>query len=193
MALNLGTAVTATVSTVSVSFNSLIAGGVAEAVNESFTVGGATQTLSLPAGHFLTISLQGASLTLGGQTISGDLTVSRSAPVTAGVAGSPTTVVTLANGALRIGTSQRAFVVVSGASGTLTVAAAGVYGSLTAAVAVTIPGVTVGGTFSLAVNTTGADAGRAGRRLRRLGPRHHPRHRRADADRRRHRRPGHRP
>ena len=85
--LNLGSAVTATVSSVAISFNSLISGGAAEAVNETFTVGGAAQTLSLPAGHFLTISLQGASLTLGGQTISGDLTVSRSATVTGGVAG----------------------------------------------------------------------------------------------------------
>ncbi len=152
--VNLGSAATVAVNTVTITFNTLASAGTPEAVNEVFTVGGATQTLSLPAGHFLTVAAQGARITVGGQTLSGDLTVTRT-----GTTGSYTTVVTLANGGLRIGTSQRAFVVVSGAAGTLTVASAGIYGSLTADVAVTIPGVTVGGTFSVAINTTGATQG----------------------------------
>ena len=166
VSLNLGSGVGASVQSVTITLNELASQNTPIAVNEAFTVGGGTQTLVLPAGRYLNIAAQGVQITVAKQTLSGDLTVSvveNLTPQGTLPASNPTytTTLTLANGALTIGTTQRNFVVVSGAAGTLTITTGGVFGTVAANVAVTIPGITVGGTFSASLNTTGQTTSQA--------------------------------
>src|SRR5207249_773628 len=126
-----------------------------QAVDEQFRIGGSIQTLSLPAGPFVRVELNGLTLTILGQRLSGDLSVER---VT--VAGNPVTRITAANVALRIGTDQRDFVTVANGQGFLQISGGtggGVFGRLTAAVTVNVPNVLVSGTFDVQINTTATD------------------------------------
>ena len=83
------------------------------AVNESFTVGGKTSTLTLPAGPYLRASLTGLAIEIAGQRVSADFAFEKVM-----VAGSPVTRISVANFGLRIGADGRDFVVVSDGSGT---------------------------------------------------------------------------
>ena len=97
----------ATVNQVRVAINNL-----SQAVDEQFRIGGSLQTLSLPMGPFVRVELNGLTLTILGQRLSGDFAVERVA------LGGPVTI-TAANVALRIGTDQRDFVTVSNGQGFL--------------------------------------------------------------------------
>ena len=160
----LGSASASVVVTVN-QFQQVSTGGVITplAVNETFVVGGTSQRLVLSAGRYVTASLTGLSLSLGGQRFTTDLSVEYRAHLnTDGTL--PTTriydtTVGFANLGLRLGTAERDIVVVSNGSGTLTIlggAGGGVFGGVTVTVAVDIPGVTFGGTFQVLVNTTTA-------------------------------------
>ncbi|PYQ02014.1 MAG: hypothetical protein DMF83_24450, partial [Acidobacteria bacterium] len=138
----------ATVNQVRVAINNL-----SQAVDEQFRIGGSLQTLSLPMGPFVRVELNGLTLTILGQRLSGDFAVERVA------LGGPVTI-TAANVALRIGTDQRDFVTVSNGQGFLRISGGtggGVFGRLTAAVTVNVPNVLVSGTFDVRINTTTTD------------------------------------
>ena len=158
--INLGSAATASAQLVTVTFNTLASAGAPEAVDAQFTVGGATQTLALPAGHYLNAAVQGATITIAGQTLSADVTVSDSANLNPdGTIGTGDTItITIANGSVKLGTTSRTFVAVTNIAGTLTIVSgtnAGVYGSVTANVVVNIPDITLSGAFTVSLNTTG--------------------------------------
>ena len=160
VSINLGSVGSASAPSVTVTFNALATGGKPEAVNTQFTVGGATQTLALAAGHYLDVAARGVTITIAGQTLSTDLTVADNANLnTDGTIGTGDTItIEVSNGSLKLGTTSRTFVAVTNVAGTLTIASganAGVYGSVTADVAVNIPGITLGGAFSVSLNTTG--------------------------------------
>ncbi|MHB1570233.1 MAG: beta strand repeat-containing protein, partial [Solirubrobacteraceae bacterium] len=113
------------------------------------------QTLSLPAGPYVSVTLTGISVNVYGLTVTGDVTFTR-APGTA-----PNTFVTtvsFANLGLTIAEGGTPYVVVSGGTGTLQTdsGASGIFGTITASVAVNVPGVGVSGTFSVQFNTTSA-------------------------------------
>ena len=137
--IHLGGGVSAS-GTVSVSINNTAA-----AVNEKFVVGGANQTLVLPLGPYLKVSVTGLSLNIQGQTLTGDLTFTKTATLTT---------VDFANVSLRLGTPTHDFVIVSNGSGHFDIGATGIKGDLTATIAVDIPNITVGGTFKLSIDTT---------------------------------------
>ncbi|HEX4525985.1 MAG TPA: VCBS repeat-containing protein, partial [Gaiellaceae bacterium] len=137
--INLGPSVAAT-ATVTASINNTNA-----AVNEKFVVGGVTQTLALPIGPYLKIAVTGLSVTIAGQTLTGDFSFTKTATEST---------VDLANVGLRLGSATHDFVVVSNGSGHFTLLTNGITGTVTATVAVDIPNVTVGGTFSVTIDTT---------------------------------------
>ena len=158
--ISLGSAANASAQSVTVTFNTLASSGTPEAVDTQFTVGGATQTLALPAGHYLDAAVQGATITIAGQTLGADVTVSDTANLNPdGTIGTgDTIVITIANGTVKLGTTSRTFVAVTNIAGTLTIVSgtnAGVYGSVTANVAVNIPDITLSGAFTVSLNTTG--------------------------------------
>ncbi|MGH2926717.1 MAG: beta strand repeat-containing protein, partial [Solirubrobacteraceae bacterium] len=158
--------VVASVGSFSVTLNTLLSGSTPQQVDQTFTIGGTTQTLTLPAGHYIDVAVTGAGLAIAGQTLKADLTVSDSANLNSdgtlatGAGAGDTIVITLANGSLSLGTGTRTLVSVSDASGSLTISSdpahEGVYGTLTATITTQIPDVTFGGTFTVSINTTGA-------------------------------------
>ncbi len=135
--------------TIRVSVNTLkrVIGGVPTpiAVDEAFVVGGVTERLQLPVGPYLRVEASNVELLLFSQRLTGDFVFEQVGT---------TKTVTAKNVALRIGTDQRDFVVVSNGQGVLTLVAGGVYGRISASVAVDIPSVSVTGTFALLLNTT---------------------------------------
>ncbi len=141
-AIDLGNSISASATLVSVSFNNT-----ALAVTEQFVVGGATQTLALPAGPYLKVAVTGLSLTIAGQTLTGDLSFTKTPTLTT---------VDFANVGLRLGNATHDFVLVSAGSGHFDILSGGIHGTLTATIAVDVPNVTVGGTFSLTIDTTTA-------------------------------------
>ena len=118
--VTLGSSITA-----SVAHASLAVSTIAAATNETFGTG---SMLTLPAGPYVSVALTGVSITVQGQSLTGDVTLTE----TGGGA-----TVTFANVGLRLGTDQADYVVVSGGTGTLTVTPStathqGIYGTLTA-------------------------------------------------------------
>ncbi|HET8980295.1 MAG TPA: hypothetical protein VFN87_19240, partial [Solirubrobacteraceae bacterium] len=106
---------------------------------------------SIPAGTFFELTASGASITIGGQSLSGTLTLARSTSQ-----GVTTTTLTVAGGGLSIGDGTTTFLALDQIAGSLTVSSAGIAGSLSAHVNTSaLPGLTVG-TISVAVNTTSA-------------------------------------
>ncbi|HEX6130210.1 MAG TPA: VCBS repeat-containing protein, partial [Actinomycetota bacterium] len=138
------------------------------AVNETFLVGGRTETLALPIGPFFRVDLNGLELTVFGQRLSGNFSVQQTTNVgndgalggSGPAADTTTTRITASNVGLRIGSDTRDFVVVSNGAGDFTIVGktgatpGGVYGSLSANVAVDIPGVSLSGMFAVQLNTT---------------------------------------
>ena len=127
------------------------------AVNRTVEVDGRPLTLSLPGGPYLRFEATGFVLTVLGQTISGDVSFERaSAPIPAGSPSgtpAPTVVrVALAN----VSVSIAGVLSLRNGSALLVVAPAGLAGSISGDLALTVPGVSLGGTLALEVNTTGA-------------------------------------
>ena len=95
----------------------------------------------------------GATLTVGGQSLSGNFTITQST-----VAGATTTTVTISNGALTIAAGGTTYLSLTGGQGTLTISPAGIVGSLSATVqTIAIPGVTLS-SVAIALNTTSTAA-----------------------------------
>ena len=143
-----------------------------KAVSDSLAVGGTTVVLNVPAGPFLSILATGATLTVLGQTLSGNFSLVQSATGTgpSGVPGAPDTPVavklSITNGSLGLGDGQVKFVTLTningdlllmdGPQGTSTTATKGIAAQLSATVAIQgIPGVSLAGTLTLQINTTG--------------------------------------
>src|SRR4029079_4356195 len=97
------------------------------AVNESFTVGGKTSTLPLPAGPYLRASLTGLTIEIAGQRLTADFAFEKRGT---------TTTVSLVNVGVRIGSGDRDFVIVSGGSGTFTITPQGIDGNIAATITV---------------------------------------------------------
>ena len=118
------------------------------AVKETFALGAASQTLTLPAGPYVSAALTDVTLTLGGLQVTGDFSYTNDQ-------GAIT--IAVANAGFKLGDGSRDYVVVSGAGGTLhtSTSGAGVYGTVTNAnVVVSVPGAGISGTFSATFNTT---------------------------------------
>ena len=95
----------------------------------------------------------GATLTVGGQSLSGNFTITQST-----VAGATTTTVTISNGALTIAAGGTTYLSLTDGQGTLTISPAGIVGSLSATVkTIAIPGVTLS-SVAIALNTTSTAA-----------------------------------
>ena len=127
------------------------------AVHRTVEVDGRPLTLSLPGGPYLRFEATGFVLTVLGQTISGDVSFERAtAPIPAGSPSgtpAPTVVrVALAN----VSVSMAGVLSLRNGSALLVVAPAGLAGSISGDLALTVPGVSLGGTLALEVNTTGA-------------------------------------
>ena len=118
------------------------------AVDESFVVGGRTLSLVLPKGPYLRASIVGLSLVLGGQRLSGDITVTR-----AGVGVAATTTIDFANVTMALGPAGSPVVRISEGEGTFTIGAGGVAGTLTVDLELDVPGVDLTGTFRVRINT----------------------------------------
>ena len=117
------------------------------AVSQSFTVGGQTLALSLPAasGPYIQVAATGASFSVLGQTLSGDITV------LATTGSTPSLAITLANGSVSLGGGILA---ASALTGSLTVTSTDVSGSLSGTVALALPGVSLTAqTISVSVDT----------------------------------------
>ncbi|MDF2434916.1 MAG: large repetitive protein, partial [Mucilaginibacter sp.] len=132
--------------------------GTASEVKDSLTVGGSTVSLDVPAGQFARFAGTGLTLTIAGQTLSGDVTISAGRDAH----GQPAAELTLANVTAAFGgTAASPFMTLTqtSAPGQLELTSAGIAGQITVGVSVTgVPGLTLGGTFGLAVNTTSAAA-----------------------------------
>ncbi len=141
VAIHLGGTAQISATTATLSFNTG-----AGAVNQQYTAGGQTQTLSLPTGPFYAVSAQGVHVNLGPLTLSTDLTFQDAQ-------GQLT--VTFANAGVTFAAGGANVVVVSHGAGSFGTDSnsTGFYGTLTADVAVNVPGVTVSGTFAVTLNT----------------------------------------
>ena len=143
------------------------------AVATSLTVGGQALSLNLPAGPYLSLEATGASLRVLGQTVSGDFTLTQvtTGPGADGIPGNPddpkAVALAIANGTIGLGDGSVNFLTLSHISGDLllinipagtspvTPAVRGVAGQLSATVALqNLPGVSLGGTFGLVINST---------------------------------------
>ena len=115
------------------------------AVTETVTLGGDTFVLDLPPGPFFRISALGVQLRVLGQTLSGDFTVQSA---------TGTTTISVRNAALRLGTGTTDVVSITNANGTFTITTGlGIAGTIAGTVAVNVPGISIGGTLSLAIDT----------------------------------------
>ena len=115
-----------------------LSGSVAVAVN---TTGSATD--DLPAGPYLRVALDRATLTVGTQQLTADLTVESTATALT---------VTLARAALVLDAGSAGFRLVDG-SGTLTFTGNNVAGSLGGTIVATVPGVSLNGTLHVVLDT----------------------------------------
>ena len=102
----------------------------------------------VPAGPFLQVGATGASVAILGQSVTADITVTQ----TTDGNGASVVTVAIANGSLTLAAGA---VAVSAINGLVMVTGAGVAGTLSATVSLAASdAITLGGTFSLAVNTT---------------------------------------
>ena len=120
------------------------------AVHESFLVGDAVLTVDALAGTPFQVTATGVSLTVAGQTLTGDITVTKAS-------GSLT--VTVAHGSLSFGPVSAPLVRAQDVAGSFTLVSGGLYGSGAATVGIDAPGIQVGGTIALSINTTGSAQG----------------------------------
>ncbi len=121
------------------------------AINQSLTAGATTVALTVPAGPFVRLEATGATLTVAGQTLTGDIAIQKAS------SGHAASVVQIgvANGTLSLG-GALSVTAITGALFVETDQAAStpsVAGTLSATVAFNVPGVTVGGTLGVQVNS----------------------------------------
>ncbi len=121
------------------------------AVNQSLTVGTTTLSLNLPAGPYVRIAGTGLAVNLLGQQFTADLSFQQSTDGN----GNKVVSVTVANLSISLGDGTHTFVSLTGGVGFLNLTAQGLVGSLNGTLNVNVPGVTLGGNFSLALNQTG--------------------------------------
>ncbi|HEX5858381.1 MAG TPA: hypothetical protein VFY91_09765, partial [Microbacterium sp.] len=139
------------------------------AVDETFSVGGQSLTLSLPKGPYLKVSATGLSLLIGGQRLTADVSYEKATTslgadgaLDAAPGGDDTvsTKIRFANVGLRLGTPDRDIVIVRDGSGGFDIIAksgstpGGIAGRIEATVELLIPGVTFTGTLEVRINTT---------------------------------------
>ena len=127
----------------------------AAAVSTSLTVGGVTQTLTVAAGPYLRFEGTGLTLTVLGQTLTGDVAIEKATPLLAdGTVDTSRSVLrlTAANVSLSLGGATP---VVSLTQGTAVLLLTGttVAGRVTGTLAVTIPQVSLTGDLAVEVNT----------------------------------------
>jgi hypothetical protein len=123
------------------------ASGIAIAVNT-----GSAAIGDLPAGPYLRVDAIGTTISVGGQTLTADITFQR------GVDASGSTVVRagVANGSLTFTAGGSPVISLTDGTGALLLSDAGFAASLSGTVAVTLPGISLSGSLGVRVNTTGA-------------------------------------
>ncbi len=112
------------------------------AVSESTELNGETLTLNLPKGPFVRISGTDAELTIAGQTLGGNFAFERSGT---------TTVIAASNVHLSLG----GVVNLTGGEGAFVFGTTGLAGQLGGTISLALPGIDLGGTLALEINTTG--------------------------------------
>ncbi len=125
-------------------------------VDSALTVGGQTLTVTVPAGPYVAFSGTGLTLTVMGQTLTGDVMVEKSTALTA--SGTPdTTQSTLrlaaTNVALTLSNGSDPVVRVTDGTALVVLTGTAVAGSISGTVAVQIPQVSVSGTLGVRFNT----------------------------------------
>ena len=146
--INIPGVATATANNIQVSINNTNA-----AVNQSVTLDGSTLTLNLPAGPYLQVEADGLSLTILGQSVSGNFAFTQ----TKATDGTNVVRIAATNVGLSLGSDpQNPLVSLTNGQGALLVTSAGIAGQIGANVATNIPNVTFSGAFSLSINTTNA-------------------------------------
>ena len=118
------------------------------AVSQSVSLGGTTVQLSVPAGPYLRLVGHSISLTVAGQTVSGDFDLEQAVQGTATV-----TRITASNIQASFGDGSTSYVTLAGGSGILVLTGSNVAGQIGGNVSVAIPGVTLTGTLQLELNT----------------------------------------
>ena len=120
-------------------------------IDETFQVGASPVTLQLPVGPYVRIAGTGVDLNVLGQTLRGDFAITKT----------PTQVqIEVEHAVLKLGgtSANPILTVTQQGTSTFVLTSAGVAGSITASVAVAVPGISLGGTFTVALNTTTAPA-----------------------------------
>ena len=121
------------------------------AVDRSFALGGSAVALELPAGPYVRVEGIGATITIGGQTLTADIAIERSTDA----AGSPITVIGANNVAFAVNAGSTPVLRLAGGSGAFVITSAGLAGRLGGQVALNVPAaVSFTGTLTVAVNTT---------------------------------------
>ncbi len=123
------------------------------AVNESFVVAGKTISLVLPSGPYVRVEGMGVSLRVAGQVLGGDFAFEK--VTTTGVGARSVIRVVIANARLSLGDGTNELVSLTNGDGAFIVETTGIAGTVGGTVRLNVPGVTFGGTFQVALNTTG--------------------------------------
>ena len=114
-------------------------------VDETFTVGGVETELNLEAGDYVRVVGTGVSLEVLGQRLSGDFTFEQSGG---------TVSFTVDDFALVFGDGSNDLITVSQGTASFVINDAGIDGTVSSTVTANIPGVTLGGTLTVEVDTT---------------------------------------
>ena len=136
--------------TLSLAFNN--SGAVA--VGEQFSVGSQTVALNLPAGPYLRLEGTGLNLRVAGQRLSGNFAFEQS--TTTGTTPTKVVRVIASNVNVGLGDGTTDFLTLTNGSAVLLLKQAGLAGRIGGTVSVNIPGVSLGGDFEIAINTTNA-------------------------------------
>ena len=120
-----------------------------EAVDTSFVVGATTVDLAVDAGPYLQVTGTNVRLTVLGQSLSGDFSVTQTTDTTTSTS---ILVVTVDKGSINLG-GGTALVQVTDIAGSITVTNAGIAASLAAQVDISLPGITLSSAFLLEINT----------------------------------------
>ncbi len=136
------------------------------AVDETFVLGDDVLTINLPAGPYLRIEGNDVALTVAGQTLRADFSIERFTKNASGPDGifgtlddttTPVLKVAVANVRLRLGDGTTTFVEITDGGGLFIIDDSGFAGEIAVTLAVNIPGIAVGGSFVIQINTTGND------------------------------------
>ena len=133
---------------VSASFD-LAINSTTSAVDQTFTVGASTVAVNLPGGPYLEFQATGATITVAGQTLSGNLAVQQATSVNVGA---PVLAIGVTGGSLSLGGASPVLTI-TGATGAVFIEPTGLAGSISATVGLDVPGVTLTGNLALQINT----------------------------------------